>query len=796
MKPLLFCVLNEKLDDKLIKKYSSCNINGNIKEINDTISKSIDNSIMNGSFFNNSKILDVIEYVKENKSNLHVTGLLSDNTNFSNINHLLNLIDIISSKDIKNVYFYIFLEGDVDESAIDNLKKLVKKMKEKNIGTLALVAGKSYMLGNESLDNSKKIYDAICYKIGKKYSNLKEYFKKNYEEKLIIDLFEPGIINETKIENKDAIISFNYDNDNKAEIIDIIANPDNYNLKGLRHFDDIKILSFMDLFDKKVKISDSIKQLRIYSSDKDINILLGKETSDKIKKSNDNEIINTLMEKINDYNLIVINLKNNHQIDFLLNQKIDVLIYDINSNVLLTNNKKIKLKDGNISLIPSTILSLLGKKVDSSLISKNQVGKKTKIFMIVSVLLMVVLFITYLVRFIHYYKVEHPDLVVDNTLVSKIMNTKIVNNNGLTSLEKNYIFKGNVSNNYVLYSGYLFRIVKINEDRTMKLVLDDISNSLVWSYDTDYKDSYAKRYLEEVFLNKLNNYDKYLVDTNWCIDKVKNTDYSCKDKIKSKIGLLTLNDYYLAGLNNGYLNIGKYWWTLNTSKDNKVWYIFSEGGINNESLTNSYGIRPSIVLKNDIEYVSGVGSKEDPYIIDNSKELNIGKYINYSGYKWKIIESNENLKLVLADCLKENDECLVHNFGSNNIYNNKYGSLGYYLNNVFYYNLDNSHLVKGTWYIGDYNEESNYDYNNIFNESFEANVGILNIIENNIENSFTLNRSDDELIYTLNGGSLYSSDPKEELNIYPSIYIDKNFEIKSGSGLINDPYEIGDKVEE
>lgn len=787
MKPLALCILDDTTNNKF-KKYSNCKLIEDSNKLEDS-----------NSFFNSKKFKDIIKHLKDNKSNLHVTGLLSNNTTYSNINHLLELMDILKDNDISNIYLYLFLDGDVDDNAIENLKIVIKKMKEKNIGVLSLIAGERYMLSKDDLSNSKEIYDAMCYKIGKKYKNLKEYFKDNYKNKLVTDLFTPGIINESKVEDGDAVISFNYNNDNRVEIIDILANPDKYDIKGLRHFNNLKTLSFSEIInDNKLDIFSDLKQLWIFNDDKKIIDILGNKKYKNLEKIKlkENDKLDTVMEDISNYDLIVIQLKSIESFDSLL-EKYTLMIYSSNDNKLYITAKNVKLKSGYVKLIPNTILDLLGNNINNSLIckKKKEVGKKTKIFMIVSVLLMVSLFITYLVRFIHYYKIEHPKVSVDNSLVSKIMNTKIVSNNGLTISNNDYIFKGKVKNNYVLYSGYLFRIVKINEDRTMKLVLDNPITSLVWSYETDYKKSYAKKYLEEIFINKLNNKDKYITETNWCADKVKNSDYSCKNKIKSKVGLLTLNDYYIAGSNNSYLNNGKYWWTLNTSSNNKVWYIFKEGGMNDDSINNSYGIRPSIVLKSDVAYVSGKGTEKEPYIIEDNKELNIGKYINYSGYKWKIIENNDNFKLVLSECLKENDECITHNFGSSNIYNNKYGSLGYYLNNVFYYNLDNTHLVKGTWYIGDYNEESNYDYSNIFNESFEANVGILNIVENDIEGSFTLNRSDDELIYTLDDGALYSSDPKEQLNIYPSIYIDKNIEIKSGSGTFDDPYEIGDKSE-
>lgn len=423
---------------------------------------------------------------------------------------------------------------------------------------------------------------------------------------------------------------------------------------------------------------------------------------------------------------------------------------------------------------------------------------KSDIFIVISSIILFSLLLTYGIRFIHYYKIEHTGVMASNTLVNTILSkNKIVNNNGLTIIGDKYIFKGKVKNNYLSYSGYLFRIVGINKDNTIKLVTDDITTSLVWGYNTDYKNSYIKKYLEEKFYSTLVNPKNYLAKEDWCIDEVDKKYDICKTKIKADVGLLTYNDYVLANSNNSYLNINKYWWTMNSSKDNKVWYIFSEGGINNASYDAntyySFGVRPSINLKADIVYLTGDGTKENPYTIDNSTKINVGSYVNYSDYTWKVINKQDTLKLVMADCLRENDECISYNFSrSTSDYDaNKYYSLANYLNNNFIYKLDRTHLVKGIWYTGEYGSSSNYDYSSIYSDLVEADVGILDIVENTNPNSFTLTKAGNKLLYSLKeDGSLYAVDTTEELYIYPAINLDLEYQVTSGTGTINDPFVI------
>ena len=467
----------------------------------------------------------------------------------------------------------------------------------------------------------------------------------------------------------------------------------------------------------------------------------------------------------------------------------------------IVTDKKIKLNNGRLCDVAPTMLELMNLKKPSEMTGKSLIRKtkKQNIFIILSILIMLSLMVTYSIRFIHYYKVEHPKVNVnDNSLTNKILSSNEISlkKNGLYSDSDGYIFKGKVNNNYVLYSGQLFRIVKINEDKSIKIVTDDITTSLVWSYNTDYKKSYVKKYLEEVYYKSLNNPDEYLLESSWCIDEIDKDVTKCKNKINSKIGLLTYNEYMEANANNSYLNINKYWWTINTYKNNKVWYVFNEGGVNNNSNDSnnyySYGVRPVINLKPSVNYIKGDGTKENPYIIDEKNEVSVGSYIKYSNYIWKVLNVNEtSIKLVMSECLKKNSECLLKEYGSDSKFNkSEYNSLAYYLNNVFYYTLNRKYIIDGTWYTGSYNMETNYDYNNIYKSEIKAKVGILNLLENNISNAYTLTPNDD-LINTLkDSGNLYSSSLDEELEVYPSINIKKEFNVVSGTGLIDDPFII------
>ena len=67
----------------------------------------IHEAIKDGSLFNNKNILNVIEHVKQNKSNLHVLGLFSDGGVHSHLNHILAMLDL-GKKIILLIFIFIF----------------------------------------------------------------------------------------------------------------------------------------------------------------------------------------------------------------------------------------------------------------------------------------------------------------------------------------------------------------------------------------------------------------------------------------------------------------------------------------------------------------------------------------------------------------------------------------------------------------------------------------------------------------------------------------------------------------
>ena len=191
--------------------------------------QAITQSIESKELNKNEKILDVLNHVRENNSNLHIMGLLSDGGVHSHINHLLALLDICKENNIENVYIDVMLDGrdTYEKSAIKYLDILQKKLDEIKIGKIATISGRYYGMDRDNnYDRVKLSYDAICYGEGPLYNNYKELIDENYKKELYDEFVIPGIINKCPIKDNDGVITFNFRKDRIREMFTLLSNPE------------------------------------------------------------------------------------------------------------------------------------------------------------------------------------------------------------------------------------------------------------------------------------------------------------------------------------------------------------------------------------------------------------------------------------------------------------------------------------------------------------------------------------------------------------------------------------------
>ena len=212
----------------------------------------INANIESKDFFKNKNILKVLNHVKDNNSNLHIFGLLSDGGVHSHINHLAALLEMCKNNNITNVYLDICLDGrdTYEKSALKYLDIINDKMNELGIGKIATISGRYYGMDRDNnFDRIKLSYDAIVYGEGPKYNNYNELIKENYNNKIYDEFIIPGIINSCPINDNDGIICFNFRKDRLREMFTLLSNPTAYEKEAnnksiiVKHFNNLLTLT-------------------------------------------------------------------------------------------------------------------------------------------------------------------------------------------------------------------------------------------------------------------------------------------------------------------------------------------------------------------------------------------------------------------------------------------------------------------------------------------------------------------------------------------------------------------------
>ena len=242
---------------------------------------------------------------------------------------------------------------------------------------------------------------------------------------------------------------------------------------------------------------------------------------------------------------------------------------------------------------------------------------------------------------------------INGTTLSNI-GDNAVDDEGLLAMEDDlgtsYYFRGNVTNNNVSFAGFNWKIVRINGDGSVKLVLDDIIEEIGSYYDNEFgfASSTALEILNRFYETELINYSNYIASYKFCNDTILTDDnqtfnaynrtvvnkiptFVCLgDTTNQKIGLLTIDEVMLAGAStsdntNYYLynsDIDTDYYTMSSAKyANNVYYPFivtTNGAIDyNTSGELLRGIRPVINIIKTAR-VTGDGTEDNPYqILEN-----------------------------------------------------------------------------------------------------------------------------------------------------------------------------------
>ncbi len=408
---------------------------------------------------------------------------------------------------------------------------------------------------------------------------------------------------------------------------------------------------------------------------------------------------------------------------------------------------------------------------------------------------------------------------------------------------------GTDPNNYIWYSGKLWRAVSVNNQaKTTKLVTQWNISAIAYNAirNTAFAESYMEDWLNDTtvdgFLGNLRDCENFIVtDAVWdaTMDNTALggiTRPNGTTTVTSPIGLLNMYEYQesFRGItsSNGYLNNGLHWWTLTPYSASYVRYVYYRGNADYGTPAVQSGVRPSINLKSSVRIVDGDGTIDNPYRLEGDNDTNLsgtllssrysGEYIRFGNdentlYRIVSHENGTGTKITSAEPLKSSGKFIERTFGSNTTFssNNIIGAFlnGDYLTNYVGSTYSNMIEDNTTWYLGTVEGGRSYRLakytdtamSSLTSSTTNAKVGLLRLgelmagqFEKYFENGgttglttdyWTLTPLDASYVCDVNiygYGSNFASTHVD--GVRPSLNLKSNVKITSGTGTKTDPF--------
>ena len=427
--------------------------------------------------------------------------------------------------------------------------------------------------------------------------------------------------------------------------------------------------------------------------------------------------------------------------------------------------------------------------------------------------------------------------------VAKVLLSGVGDNGTIDTSDSEQTFiTGTDPNNYIWYSGKLWRAVSIDpSDNSVKLVTQWNISTFLYNADdnTAFQGSYMEQWLNDTsvdgFLGNLREPDKFIkTDSVWnATMTTEDTKPTKTTMVTDVVGLLNIYEYTMsyknASKSTGYLNNGLYWWTLTPYSTSYVREVGSDGNNGGYSSPEySMGSRPSINLKSAVKIIDGDGTADNPYRLQGDNDSPTGTLLStrYSGeyisfgtgennlYRIVSHENGTGTKITSAIPLKDSGNYKKMSFGSNETFS-KDNTIGTFLNGDYltsgtYLTSDQVNMIEDntTWYLGTVGSGTNYRLakyqdatsSNLTTSTTTAKVGLLRLGElmtgqfdklGNNTGYWTLTPIANLYVRYVGWQGSYSDYGRmSSFGSRPAMNLKSNVVITGGNGTKNSPFKI------
>lgn len=234
----------------------------------------INKAISDGSFFQNQSFLQAITQVKNNKTKLHLVGLVSSGNVHSSNEHLFALLELCRQQKIsQQVFIHVILDGRdcVYNSGKDFVAELQQRLKELKVGQIASLSGRYYAMDRDNhWERIAKAYQAMAEGRADRTSEdpvgiiEESYAQKNYDEEFIPTVITKRGKPVATVVAGDSIIFFNFRPDRARQLTKAFILPSFDRFARMA----VKDLTFVAMteYEKQLPVLVAFSSVVVYNS--------------------------------------------------------------------------------------------------------------------------------------------------------------------------------------------------------------------------------------------------------------------------------------------------------------------------------------------------------------------------------------------------------------------------------------------------------------------------------------------------------------------------------------------------
>ena len=196
---------------------------------------------------------------------IHIMGLYSDGKVHSNLDHFLNVYELLKENNAKKIHFHLITDGRDTKinAALNFIRDLEEKIADDPNTDIATICGRYYAMDRDTnYDRTKIYYDLLTKGIGIKAKSATDGILNLYKKNQTDEFLYPLIINQNgTIKDGDIILWMNFRSDRAKQILRTFA-KENFEEFPTYKYQDLKVYSFFPV-DKDIKANNFLEDINV-----------------------------------------------------------------------------------------------------------------------------------------------------------------------------------------------------------------------------------------------------------------------------------------------------------------------------------------------------------------------------------------------------------------------------------------------------------------------------------------------------------------------------------------------------